>query len=144
MDLKIESHKDEILALLDKQIPVALERVGLVAERYAKENCPTDTGRLKNSITHAVGGNPWSVTEYGGDRKSKYGGKEKPKGHYSGSAPNDTNDEISVYIGTNVEYAPYVELGTRGRDPVHFLLHAIENHIDEYQKIIEGELGGTK
>ena len=49
-----------------------------------------------------------------------------------------------VYIGTNVEYAPYVELGALGRDPKPYLKPAVENHIGEYQKIIEGELGGTK
>ena len=33
---------------------VALEEVGLVAEGYAKRLCPVDTGRLRNSITHAI------------------------------------------------------------------------------------------
>ena len=90
-----------------ENIERALEKIGLVAERYAKENCPVDTGRLRNSITHQVSG-------------------------------------LEVYIGTNVEYAPYVELGALGRDPKPYLKPAVENHIGEYQKIIEGELGGTK
>ena len=29
-----------------------LERVGLMAEGYAKARCPVDTGRLRSSITH--------------------------------------------------------------------------------------------
>lgn len=49
-------------------------------------------------------------------------------------------DESAVYIGTNVEYAPYVELGARGRKPKHFLKNAAENHTNEYKSIIEASL----
>jgi HK97 gp10 family phage protein len=34
----------------------ALEEIGLVAEGAAKRLCPVDTGRLRNSITHALRG----------------------------------------------------------------------------------------
>ena len=53
----------------------ALEIIGGMAESYAKQLCPVDTGRLRNSITHK---------------------QEGPK---------------TVAIGTNVYYAPFVELG---------------------------------
>lgn len=49
--------------------------------------------------------------------------------------------ENAVYIGTNVEYAPYVELGARGRDPVHMLKKAATEHTDEYRHIAETALG---
>lgn len=35
-------------------IIVALEEIGLLCEGYAKKLCPVDTGRLRNSITHAI------------------------------------------------------------------------------------------
>ena len=35
-------------------IAAALEAIGLTAERHAKAECPVDTGRLRNSITHMV------------------------------------------------------------------------------------------
>ena len=35
-------------------IAAALEAIGLTAERHAKADCPVDTGRLRNSITHMV------------------------------------------------------------------------------------------
>lgn len=38
-------------------ITKALEEIGLVAEGAAKRLCPVDTGRLRNSITHALMGN---------------------------------------------------------------------------------------
>jgi hypothetical protein len=40
------------LALFDKAIEKSLEACGLQAETYAKSECPVDTGRLRNSITH--------------------------------------------------------------------------------------------
>ena len=39
------------------QIERAMEACGLVAEGYAKAKCPVDTGRLRNSISHAAKGN---------------------------------------------------------------------------------------
>lgn len=34
------------------QIEKALKSVALTAEKYAKQDCPVDTGRLRSSITH--------------------------------------------------------------------------------------------
>ena len=43
-----------------------------------------------------------------------------------------------VYIGTNVEYAPYQEFGTsRGITAKHFLKHAAADHNDEYREIFK-------
>lgn len=73
------------------------------------------------------------------------------------------DDENAVFIGTNEEYAPYLEYGTgiyafegggrktpwaykdkegkwhntRGIKPRHFLKRALTNHKEEYRKIIE-------
>lgn len=46
-------------------------------------------------------------------------------------------DEDSAYIGTNVEYAPYVEFGTSRMKAQPFLRPAAENHVDEYREIFE-------
>jgi HK97 gp10 family phage protein len=50
-------------------------------------------------------------------------------------------DSDTAYVGTNVEYAPYVEFGTR-RYPHErpFLRNAIRDHIEEYKSLIESEL----
>ena len=49
-------------------------------------------------------------------------------------------DDEAAYIGTNVEYAPYVELGARGRPGVHMLQRAVTEHADEYKRLIEDSM----
>lgn len=50
-------------------------------------------------------------------------------------------EESAVYIGSNVEYAPYQEMGTiTGVKAKHFLKNAAANHTDEYIRIIEDSL----
>jgi len=49
--------------------------------------------------------------------------------------------ENSVYIGTNVEYAPYQEFGTsRGVAGKHFIQFGATAHADEYKNLLENEL----
>ena len=48
--------------------------------------------------------------------------------------------EPAAYIGTNVEYAPYQELGTIHMKAQPFLKPAVADHANEYRKIIEKEL----
>ena len=82
----------------------ALEAIGLTAEAHAKKNeTAIDTGRLRNSISHAT-------------------------------------DDEAAYIGTNVEYAPYIELGARGRPGLHFLQRAATEHGAEYKKLLEDSM----
>ena len=46
----------------------------------------------------------------------------------------------SVYIGTNVEYAVYVEKGTRKMQAYPYLKPAAQDHADEYKKLLLDEL----
>lgn len=48
--------------------------------------------------------------------------------------------EPAAYIGTNVEYAPYQELGTIHMKAQPFLKPAVNDHKDEYRKILENSL----
>lgn len=132
MPVEVTSHRIEVIEAKDEAIARALETIGLVAERYAKEKAPVDTGRLRNSISHEV-------------------------------------DDDTVYVGTNVEYAPYLEFGTgkfaeggggrptpwsyqddkgnwhttNGMKPQPYLKPAIENHLDEYKQYLKDELQGN-
>lgn len=47
----------------------------------------------------------------------------------------------SAYVGTNVEYAPYVEMGTSRTAAQPFLRPAAADHQATYRKIVESELG---
>lgn len=46
----------------------------------------------------------------------------------------------TAYIGSNVEYAPYQEMGTRNAPAQPYLKPAIMNHLPEYRAIIEDQL----
>lgn len=48
----------------------------------------------------------------------------------------------AAYIGSNVEYAPYVEFGTRRNKAHHMLKKAATEHSDEYKAIAKAALGG--
>ena len=127
--VKVNSNKQAILDEFRRQKKVALEAVGLQGETNAKMHITAvgavDTGRLRNSITHAT-------------------------------------DDDSAYIGTNVEYGVYVELGTGiyaseggrstpwsykddegnwhttvGMKPRPFLAPAVQEHVDEYKELVE-------
>ena len=62
-------------------------------------------------------------------------------GNLRNSITHDVDDtEPAAYIGTNVEYAPYQELGTIYMEAQPFLKPAVADHANEYRKIIENEL----
>lgn len=59
VDKLVEVQQDNTEAIQDAivdGIMEGLEKIGLVAEGYAKAKCPVDTGRLRNSITHVLKG----------------------------------------------------------------------------------------
>ncbi len=115
-------HSDEIKAKTREAIITALDAAGTQAATLAKrelQNDPPriDTGLLRNSITHAVSGEPAAIRGYhasGGSKRNKDGSRasassknagEVKVGFYSGNAEDDPDGKKSVYIGTNVEYA---------------------------------------
>ena len=103
MSYTYKDNTDEVIAALKNAKKRGLEAIGLTAEGYAKKDTPVDTGRLRNSISHAT-------------------------------------DDEAAYIGTNVEYAAYVELGARGRQGVHMLQRAATEHTDEYKRLMEDSM----
>lgn len=69
-DVRIEDHSEEVLKVFQEAVEAALTAIGLAAEGHAKEICPVDTGRLRNSITNVVDADDKSViigtnVEYG-------------------------------------------------------------------------------
>ena len=119
----------------------ALELCGQQGERNAKINLEhdprrIDTGLLRNSVTHALAGNAPAILTYTGSNASRYHPDDGiPSGSYSGIMPNE--GKMAVYIGTNVEYAPYVEYGTQRMRANHFIRNSLSEHIPEYKQIIE-------
>lgn len=136
MRVEIIDNSKEVLRAKDLAIRKALESIGMQAEGYAKLLSPTDTGLLKNSITYAVSGESTHIGSYKADKPDK-SGKIK-SGSYSGTV--GSKEEDSVYIGSNVSYSIYQELGTQRSKAQPFLKPAVENHIGEYKQIVENEL----
>lgn len=128
-----KDNTDEVLKKLEKAIERGLEAIGMNAEGHAKEdpNMPVDTGLARNSIAHAVSGKKASVSEYKADKGDE-------KGSYNGTAPNDK--EKAVYIGSNVEYFQYIELGSSNINARHVLKNAVTNHTDEYKRLMEDSM----
>ena len=100
MSYTYKDNTDAVLSALEKAKKRGLEAIGLTAEGHAKKITPVDTGRLRNSISHAT-------------------------------------DDDAAYIGTNVKYAPYVELGSPTIKAHHMLQKAATEHTDEYKRLME-------
>ena len=49
-------------------------------------------------------------------------------------------EDDAAFIGTNVEYAVFVEAGARGRQGVHMLKRAASEHTDEYKRLMEDSM----
>lgn len=86
-----------------------------------------------------------------GQKAEGYAKKDCPvdTGRLHNSISNQVvESEMAVYIGTNVEYAPYVEFNEKARhDPpefgggkAHFLRDAAADHGDQYKAIMEAAL----
>jgi len=122
---ELHSNRGEHDRRLSKAIEQALRLVGGQAERFAKETISdmgaVDTGFLRNSITWALDGEMPNAQEYHDDAGSKTGG-------YGEELPSESGDNRSVYIGTNVYYAPYVEYGTRKMQARPFLSQSLQEH----------------
>ncbi len=141
MALKIdfENNTDRVLDELRDAISRALEIWGMSIEGWAAKLCPVGT-----------------VESTG---KDGYQG-----GTLRGSIAHEVNEaDQTVIIGSDVKYAPYVELGTgpyfeappdweqfdapKGSGKGHgyvtarpFLRPAVENHVDKLKQILEDEL----
>ncbi len=46
-------------------------------------------------------------------------------------------DEQATYVGTNVEYAAYVEMGTSRMKAQPYLKPAVVDHAEEYKQMVE-------
>lgn len=139
MSVQFTDNSAKALAELSRAKARALETIGDKAEEYAKKICPVGT-------VESTG-----IKGYRG-------------GTLRDSITHAVNGDV-LSVGSNVEYAPYVELGTgphfepppdwetftskRGSGvgrgyvkPRRYLQPAIEEHAGEYKTIAENELKG--
>ena len=142
MSVQVVSHRHEVQKTTDKAMKKAARMIGGSLAGHAAEAAPVDTGLLRNSITFALGGEPPAIIDYHSNSESKTGKQiEITEGHYEGEAPPDADNEITVYVGTNVDHATFNELGTVKMDARPFLRPAFENNREEVKQILELTLG---
>ena len=152
VEVKFNDYSPKIIEKMEEQILLGLEMIGQEAEKNAKEECPVDTGLLRNSIAHALAGEQPSIGKsykdtnkkarsYKADKPNKNGVAKS--GTYTRKAPKKQG-EHSVYIGSNVEYAISVEYGDKNHKTgkKHFLKDAATNHNDQYKEIMKLALKG--
>lgn len=136
---EVAGNVSEVLKQLDAKMKMAGEIIGGMAESYAKQyltdSGAVDTGRLRNSVAHGMTGGQMSITDYADNSGNVVGS-------YDSAIPADPNNKYVVVVGTNVEYAPYIELGTKKTMARPYLRPAIENHKDEYMAVLKDILGG--
>ena len=138
VDVKIDDHTREALLKLRHQIQIGFAGIGQEAEGFAKKNCPVDSGRLRNSIAWACTDKHGSKSYSGGNKVSKLRNPVKP----DDDQPQGIPEENAVYIGTNVEYAVYVEYGDYKHKvgEKHFLRNAIANNGERFREIMQAAL----
>lgn len=134
-----EDNTDKFLEEITRRKRKIHEMIGVKGEKYAKALCPVGTSESTGRRGYRGGTLRNSITHVADDEK--------------------------VEIGTNVEYGPYVELGTGPHfqappeweqfesspgsgighayvRPRPFIRPAVADHLDEYRSIIEDELSG--
>lgn len=130
VEFTLTSNLDLIKDQTKEAILTALDAVGTQAEGHAITEITTQgailTGRLKNSITHAVSGDSAHQHAYDDDIGNSFSENIQDAGE---------GKEQTVYLGTNVHYAPYVEMGTQKMSARPFIRPAIENHLSDYENI---------
>lgn len=101
-----------------------------------------NTGQVADGIGSAIG----TALEEIGLLAENYAAKKCPvdTGNLRASITHEVDaGGNAVYIGTNVEYAPYVELGTSRQEAQPFLRPAASEHGDQYRRMLEKALGGS-
>jgi HK97 gp10 family phage protein len=138
VEFTLTSNAKPIKEKTAEAIITALKAVGAQAQGHATAEITAveaiDTGRLKNSITFAVSGDPAREYRYTDDDGKGYTDRIEGAG--------DEKD-FTLYLGTNVEYATFVESGTggdRNKGARPFIRPAVENWISEYQQVFQQEL----
>ena len=115
IEVTLESNMDAVMEALGEQLGQGAIAIGMAGESNAKYE-----------ITKAVYDTPESKSGYVRTGRLR-----------NGITYAVDTAEPAVYIGTNVEYGPFVELGTSKMQARPFLKPAVEKYAGEYQDLLK-------
>lgn len=118
INIKLNDNSDLVLNYFNKASNLCLEAIGLKAEDYAKKELSKAKPHKDSSIKPNV------IT---GRLRNSITYKVKEK---------------NLAVGTNVDYASFVELGTRKSWAYPYLKPALTEHTEEYKNIAQGIFKG--
>lgn len=134
VSVKIEDNSKEVLADFDKKTEQALLAIGTQAVKGIVEymSIPdftgrdvVDTGRLRASISFLT---PTTESGFVNGMVEESEGDDIVKGR---------SDPKSVIVGSNVNYAEWVNNGTTKQPARHFIENGIENERDNMQELVD-------
>ena len=127
MSVKYTSYEKQALNNIDKALLAGLSAVGAFVEGNAAmlitENQNVDTGRLRGSITYSIDG-----------KTSQVRSPARPS-----DAVHNEQSKATVSIGSNVEYAEFIEYAIRGKAKP-FLRPAVDNNRATIGNILTNEI----
>lgn len=135
MSMTFKDNSAAVKAQMEKNIAKTIESMGLHWQRRATEEATTmgvvDTGRFRASLSYIT-----PEKESGLNSQAPKAPDSASSDALSGRAP-----EKTVIVGSNVEYAPHLELGTARTTGRPTIRNSVLNYVSEYQEIATKNLG---
>ncbi|NVM21307.1 MAG: HK97 gp10 family phage protein [Desulfobacterales bacterium] len=132
MATKVKWYGDKLIKEVEQKCTNNIKRACFMVETDAKRMCVVDTGRLRSSIC-----SNW--TGSGQTRTAKWKKPLKGKDTTEIAEPRGKKDEIVGIVGTNVQYAVYVEYGTRKMSAKPYLRPALEKNKGKIKQLLGGK-----
>ena len=128
MSYKIKDNRlPEVIAKIQRAELIALTKMALYVHARASENCKVDTGRLRASISYSV--NSGTI----------YPHKTYPKENSKDEDVQIGGEKGFAIVGTNVEYAKFLEYGTSKMGKRPFLRPAVDDNLATIKRIGRNE-----
>ncbi len=124
MSYKLKNNRlPEVIANIQQAEVRALTAMALYVQARASEKTPVDTGRLRASISYSVDGQTV---------------QSNPQAKSQDDTQVGTQKGFAI-VGTNVEYAPYLEYGTSKMSKRPFLRPAVDDNLSTIKRIARDE-----
>lgn len=121
------------ISVLQTDVSKTVAQSAFKLEAMMKRRCPVDTGRLRASI-HTTLFNQTPAFSY----------SDKKGNTFDGSFGHAPKTALTALVGTNVEYAIYIEAGHSGQAPAGFARISLEELHGGLLSAVKAELAKHK